>query len=203
MSKFRRLSIEEAQREFPLLNEETRKALIGGLRLHSLGGEEQSVNDILGVCNNNAFSFDEGVNWNVDRSGNDFWDNYSYCSNSNHHTPIHWTEDCMSCYYETLKYCNIHNHYVPVTGCYEWELSKYTYCGEHGYTPGLDAPCKGCDKDEFLEKYPDGCYEHGAPYKESCSYCNESFLQQYPNGCSKHEAPYKENCSYCKEESSQ
>lgn len=118
MGRFRRLSIEEARDEFPLLNEEAKKKLKGGCRFHEFFGDGdphtmKEVKDMLKagkegelwVCNEGLVKFGGEMLWlEIPQHF------YTIC-NSHPGVPVLRDPGCYSCYIESFKLCDTHNSY--------------------------------------------------------------------------------------------
>lgn len=207
MGRFRRLSIEEARDEFPLLNEEAKKKLKGGCDFHKFFGDglphpmeeiEISLNinhnggDIVYVADCQKWICGEG--WIV-VNGYDSWLEssqmmYKVCKT--HYLYFHVTENCFPC---THTFCDTHGYFSNLAmGPYCPECPTIVYCDTHDLPYLPYQPCYGCVEEDFLEKYPDGCFEHGK--QEACTICEAEFELMYPDGCFKHKNPEVE-CWEC------
>lgn len=176
MGKFRRLDIEEAQNEFPLLNEEARKALKGGCDLHQFFGGAHTLFELeeaarqerdtrMWVCDIGFVSAGFGE-WHVLESASHF----SVCSRHPDGYLL-FGADCPDCNNEGVKYCGPHGQaYTASEPCPE--CPKEVYCGYHQMFYYSNSQCDSCVKDEkydWYSTYPDGCFDHQK--QEYCATC--------------------------------
>lgn len=144
MSRFRRLNLDESREEFPLLNEEARKALKGGcdtceqwleqypgLTIYSMEEYESMCKagtwKVGAVCGLGLSVLAEVI---VEGKRPD---NSSFCGK--HFWPIE-NRECEYCYFEDLGYCPTHNTYYGNSGlCY--------LCGQAGYYDNNNIPRPG------------------------------------------------------------
>lgn len=175
MGRFKRLSIEEAQNEFPLLNEEARKALKGGCWFHDFFGESSSFDEVYQLLDGNKNGDENGQRWVcglglVEISGQELTvvmsqDNFQVCHM--HNKLFYSSEICYEClpFESSSLYCNGHGRYFEGSMCPECDPE---YCTNHQmfFTPYN--PCGGCAEEIFNLRYPNGCFEHGATKYCAC-----------------------------------
>lgn len=152
MSRFKRLSIDEAKEEFPLLNEKARRALKGGCA---------SCDANPGVF---VYSMDEYERMDADGS----WTGGLVCglgfvlgevtvTEKDPYCLIHKTlmenEKCMTCYSEGFDFCRQHESYFPrLNQCY-WCAESNTNYGYFTYNPD-ETPVTPPDKDPTVTPPP-------------------------------------------------
>ena len=143
MSKFKRLNLRESMELFPLMNEETRKALKGGCSLcDQFPGQIYSEEEYKRM--DAAGDWTGGLVCGMGYVGptTDIWGDRDYCFNHGVYTD---EEDCMGCYYEQFEFCDEHDRYFDrLESCDEcmWEL----YENEDYYQEYI--PYEETDEDE-------------------------------------------------------
>lgn len=164
MGKFKRLNIDEAHEEFPLLNEETRKALKGGCEFHLFFGdgashswEEAIQRAIKGesgqmwVCGAGIVQFDEGGYAALVTPDDEF----RVCDK--HNAIMNWFDNCDACYYDSLNFCEAHNKYSSnMEECPLCSYKGYVFCGEHLQYHSETQPCYECYEQRMKDNIPDG-----------------------------------------------
>lgn len=175
MGKFHRLNIEEAEKEFPLLNEEAKKNLKGGCMLHHFFGGAYSWEELAGKCVDNDSGKNNGLFWVCDVG--------LVKVDKNTVTAV----ESLSA--DKFGFCGLHpmNYYMisaGCQGCYEdklgnYPLTLYTFCGSHQKYFETHAGCWYCDSDEFTLLYPEGCYSHGDT-GSNCAQCYYESHGKYP-----------------------
>lgn len=188
MGKFHRLNIDEAQSEFPLLNEEARKNLKGGCNMHQFFGGAHSWDDVYKLVDNNVGHQNDRAIWVCDsglvridgnsasviRDIHEFW----VCGIHNNRY-LMFSEDCNFCYYDKLSYCNSHAHYFLVY-CQDCEKIE-GYCDVHQHK--FYEYCETCyEKENFMMLYPKGCFEHRNTAEcQTCKQIEEQEKADYAN----------------------
>lgn len=190
MGKFRRLNIDEAQSEFPLLNEEARKNLKGGCDMHQFFGGACDWTDVYRLVNNNDEHQNDRVVWvcgsglvridgnssSVIREAHEFW----VCG-MHDNKYLMFSEECQSCYYDKLSYCHSHAHYF-LGFCQDCEELE-GYCNVHQHK--FYEYCGTCYEEErFKIFYPDGCFKHGSTIQ--CQTCKQIEEQEKADYASKY-----------------
>lgn len=163
MGKFKRLTIDEAQSSFPLLNEDARKALKGGCEFHPFFGDGQPHSmDEVGEALNKNFNGGMIINdadtkfWVCDVGWFDIWG---------------YNAD-LKFFQSQYTICQEHNHCFPFGLDCPYD-NAYIFCGTHDYYfEKTDiAECPKCqEENEFHQLYPDGCFEHQFIYADCPEY---------------------------------
>lgn len=183
MGKFKRLSIEEARNEFPLINEEAQQALKGGCDFHEIWNIEgcswgQLVEKLkngetgeLWVCGMGLVRMDEGGYAFVVCPES----NYAVCKE--HDYVFESSKYCVACYFDSLSHCDAHNKYFTAFGSCDYcssyvdPYASQSYCETHGNYFMPEEFCSECEHD-FIAQYPFGCFEH--KQEQDCTVCDEN-----------------------------
>lgn len=176
MGRFKRLSIEEASKEFPLLNEEAKKALKGGCWYHEFFGVERtSPDELLRILDKNGDGDKNGKLWVCDLGLVEITEHTSTVLISQdqfqvchmHNYLFYSSGTCYACtpFGSDSQYCNGHGRYFDGSVCPECTPE---YCTNHQMFFTAYNPCGGCAEDKFNSMYPNGCFEHRQPEYCAC-----------------------------------